>query len=156
MCFLFGTDINVEVIASKMGSLFQLDTTIAETEILKKWHSAKIQGNHWDEGRDLGATTRGVSQHKKMCSQFISPFWINLALWVCIFSHEDNKVQIYCTMTNDHLWPAWDLQQAATALTMKNYLPPPNVKSHTKVENEISCTNLWKTCHWSTLYLGIK
>lgn len=38
---------------------------------------------------------------------------------------------------------------------MKTYLPPPNAKSHTKVENEISCTYLWKTCYLSTLYLGI-
>lgn len=79
-----------------------------------KWHSAEIQGNHWDEGRVLGATARGeVSQHKKMCSQLISPFWNKLPLWVCIFSYEDNKVQVQIYYD---WWPPCGLHETCNKL----------------------------------------
>ena len=43
MCFSFGTAINVEVFASKMGSLFQLDTIIAETEMFALQNDVQLK-----------------------------------------------------------------------------------------------------------------
>jgi hypothetical protein len=52
MCFPFGTDINVEVIASKMGSLVQLDTTIAETEILTHQNDIQLKSRATTEMKE--------------------------------------------------------------------------------------------------------
>lgn len=52
MCFPFGTDINVEVIASKMGSLFQLDRTIWETEILTLQNDIKLKSRTTTEMKE--------------------------------------------------------------------------------------------------------
>ena len=45
MCFPFATDIDVEDIASKIGSLFQLDITAVENEMLSLQNDRdEIQG----------------------------------------------------------------------------------------------------------------
>jgi hypothetical protein len=122
VCFPFGTNINLEVIESKMESPFQLDTTIAETTLLTLQNDIQLKSRATTEkGRVPGATARGeVYQHKKMCSQRISPFWINLPLWICIFSHEVNKVQVQIYY---EYWPPSGPHETCnkllTALTMK-------------------------------------
>ena len=159
MCFPFGTDINVNVIAPKRDHFFLFGHNYSRNWNCQppKWHSAEIQGNHWGEGRVLGATAGGeVSQHQKMCSQLISPFWIILPLWVCIFSHEDNEVQaqIY------YGWrPPCGLHETCNKLLQpwlwKTTFLHPMPKFTLKLGNDICCTYLWKTCYWSTFYLGI-
>lgn len=61
MCFPFGTDIDVDGIASKVGTLFVLDTTAEVEEILiqndvqiKSRASTDIKGEFWHLISDKG------------------------------------------------------------------------------------------------------
>ena len=54
MCFPFATDIDVDDIASKMGALFQLDTTAVEIVILSLQNDIQMKSRATTERGSSG------------------------------------------------------------------------------------------------------
>ena len=78
MCFPFATDIDVEDIASKIGSLFQLDITAVENEMLSLQNDIEMKSRASNEREKVWKLLLQVSQYKKMWFIYIILFWINL------------------------------------------------------------------------------
>ena len=83
MCFLFGTDIDVDDIASKVGTLFLLDTTAVEKEILTLQNDVQMKSRASTDMK--GEFWRLLSEEKypniRRCAFLpVSPIWINLPM----------------------------------------------------------------------------
>ena len=140
--FPFATDIDVDYIACKIGALFQLNITAVENEILFpwKWHRDKIQGIQWNR-EDLGTVARReIFHYKKIWFLYISLFWINLSVWICIFSHEDNKIQTQID---------YDRSTSSGLLETCNHQPLPWLRgtSYIAPEPGVSLTLKWMYFH---------
>lgn len=106
MCFPFGTDINVEVIASKMGSLFQLDTTIAETEILTLQNDIQLKSRATTEMKEefWELLLEEKYPNIRRCALNLSALFGSTYLCESAFSHmKIIKSKYRSTMTDDHL-----------------------------------------------------
>ena len=82
MCFPFATDIDVEDIASKIGSLFQLDITAVEKKMVSLQNDIEMKSRASIEREKIWKvlSERKVSQCKKVCFLLIILFWINLSV----------------------------------------------------------------------------
>ena len=83
MCFLFGTDIDVDDIASKVGTLFLLDTTAVEKEILTLQNDVQMKSRASTDMK--GEFWHLLSEEKypniRRCAFLpVSPIWINLPM----------------------------------------------------------------------------
>ncbi|CDQ80348.1 unnamed protein product [Oncorhynchus mykiss] len=106
MCFPFGTDINVNVIAPKRDHFFYLDTTIAETEIVNLQNDIQLKSRATTEVKEeiWELLLEEKYPNIRRCALNLSALFGSTFLCESAFSHmKIMKSKHRSTMADDHL-----------------------------------------------------
>ena len=127
MCFPFGKDTNVEDIASRMATLFNMDTSEVENEILKLQNDIQIKsmatgGSFWN------LLSEEKYPNVRKCSMYLTVFFGSTYLCESTFSHlKYIKSKYRSTLSDEHL-------DACLKLAITNYSP-----NYTKLADSMQC-----------------
>lgn len=106
LCFPFGPSIDVDCIASKIVSLFHLDNTAVENEILTLQNDIEIKSRATSDtnGEFWNLLTEQKYHNLRKCAFNLTALFRSTYLCECAFSHmKIIKSKYRSTMTDDHL-----------------------------------------------------
>ena len=140
MCFPFGTDTDVEDIASKIGSLFQLDITAVGNEMLALQNDIEMKSRALTQREKIWKLLLEEKYPNiKRCAFYILSCFGSTYLCESVFSHmKIIKSRYRSVMTDQHLLACLRLATTSSAFTTRNLLHPPSARCLTNVKNE--CT----------------
>lgn len=127
MCFPFGKDTDVEDVASKMATLFNMNTSEVENEMLKLQNDIQIKsmatgGSFWKLLREE------KYPNVRKCAMYLTAFFGSTYLCESTFSHMKHiKSKYRSTLTDEHL-------DTCCRLAVTTYSP-----NYTKLADNMQC-----------------
>ncbi|XP_042221307.1 EPM2A-interacting protein 1-like [Homarus americanus] len=127
MCFPFGKITNVEDIASRMASVFNMDISEVENELLKLKNDIQIKSRATG-GRFWNLLSEEKYPIVRKCAMYLTAFFGSTYLCESTFSHMKHiKSKYRSTMSDEHL-------DAGLRLAVTAYSP-----NYTKLADNMQC-----------------